>query len=270
MSSLTGLLRGPLASGVGLFLTGCMGIGSGPEVTSSTASAEPEQIDIRRFIGPDYCPEIRIRPGTEVLREYRGAEEPANVAWQASIGDTARECLYDGQGNLTLRIGVSGRVAAGPQGGPGTVSLPLRISVVKHLEAVLSTELYPQAVAIQASNSAVFREVREVTVPSPGQERDYIIYIGFDAEGRNLLGNEPPPPPPVQTVRRPEPQPAPQAVQAQPAPPAAAPAQPVQPAPAAQSAQPAPAAQSGQPARVLEVPDTGIVLPPGWGGAHDG
>lgn len=155
----------------------------------SQASAGAGELDPRQFLGPDYCPEIRIREGTEVKRNYeRGHEDdPAFVIWQGSVAETARECLYDPAGNLTLRIGVSGRVIAGPRGGPQTVQLPLRIVVVKHKEAVLASELYPLTVAIPPGNSTVFREVREITVPSPGTSRDYIIYIGFDEKGENLL-----------------------------------------------------------------------------------
>ena len=146
------------------------------------APTNPDEIDVRRYLGPNYCPDLRVREGTEVLRRYeRGKEEEANsVIWQASIGDTARECLYDTQGNLTLRIGVSGRVISGPKGGAGDISLPLRIAVVKYQEEVFYSEVKTLAISIPASNSTVFRNVYEVTVPSPGRDRDYLIYVGFD------------------------------------------------------------------------------------------
>ena len=57
----------------------------------------------------------------------RGHEDDPNyVIWQASVGKTARECLYDLQGGLTLKIGVSGRVIAGPKGGAADVSRPVQ------------------------------------------------------------------------------------------------------------------------------------------------
>lgn len=150
------------------------------------APANPDDIDVRRYLGPDYCPDLRVREGTEMLRRFeRGKQdEPASLIWQASIGDTARECLYDLEGNLTLRIGVSGRVLAGPKGGPGVVNLPLRIAVVKYQEAVLYSDLKQLAITIPAANSTVFRNVYEATVPSPGRDRDYLIYVGFDEEGK--------------------------------------------------------------------------------------
>ena len=225
MASLTGSPRcsvPALAFGLALMLSGCSMFGgdSEPQASATSAAGSPaEQIDVRRYIGSGYCPELRIREGTEVVRNYeRGREdEPAHVIWQASVGKTARECLYDQAGNLTLRIGVSGRVIAGPKGGPQTVSLPLRLAVVKYKEAVLANELAPLAVTIPPGNSTTFNEVREITVPSPGDSRDYVIYAGFDEKGENLLDpaaalvaavepeepeeevveiEEPPPPPP--------------------------------------------------------------------------
>ena len=137
-----------------------------------------------------YCDLVDIAEDSGILRRYeRGKEDdPDFIIWQASIGDTARECLYDAQGNLTLRIGVSGRVLAGPKGGPGVVNVPLRIVVVKYKEAVLYSELKPLAITIPAENSTVFRNVYEVTVPSPGRGRDYLVYVGFDGGEKDDKG----------------------------------------------------------------------------------
>lgn len=220
------VVRGAAFAGKGIVaalavaLAGCMGTGSDgadPVATASTVAAGSEQeIDVRRYLGPDYCPELRIREGTEVLRRYEPGheEEPAFVVWQASVGKTARECLYDAQGNLTLRVGVSGRVVAGPKGGSGSVALPLRIAVVKYKEAVLASELHPLNLTIPAIGPAVFTEVREVTVPSPGKDRDYVLYVGFDEKGEGLLDpvqkpvvqvKKAPPPPPPKKKRKPAP-----------------------------------------------------------------
>jgi hypothetical protein len=189
--ALTGLVAGLVV----LSLAACTsvelpGLGKRPAKSAVTEAvgdpANPDEIDVRRYLGPNYCPDLRVREGTEMLRRFeRGKQdEPASLIWQASIGDTARECLYDLEGNLTLRIGVSGRVLAGPKGGPGAVNLPLRIAVVKYQEAVLYSDLKQLAITIPATNSTVFRNVYEVTVPSPGRDRDYLIYVGFDEDGK--------------------------------------------------------------------------------------
>ncbi|WP_414831868.1 hypothetical protein [Afifella sp. YEN Y35] len=181
------------ALSLSFLLAGCLGglgFGGGAEETvpvePGTAQKGSNEIDIRRYLGPSYCPDLRIKADTQTLRRYkRGAEESdENLVWQGSLGETARECLYDASGNLTLRIGVSGRVLAGPQGGQATVELPIRIVVVKHDEAVLTSELKKVSVTIGPELSSVFSHVYEVTVPSPGNDRDYIIYVGFDEDSK--------------------------------------------------------------------------------------
>lgn len=239
------LARLALLPAAALALSSCLGMGGGdaPATTATiTAAAGAGELDIRRFLGPDYCPELRVRPGMEVFRRYEGGRDgdAADVVWQASIGDTVRECLYDGQGGLTLRVGVSGRVIAGPKGGPGAVSVPLRIAVVKYEEAVLASDVYNLAVTIPPQNSTVFREVREIALPSPGNDRDYILYVGFDENNENLLE---PPKPVVAAVEEPV-----EVIEEPPPPRPAAP--------------PSPPAAPGTP-RILPTPTEGFVLPGG-------
>lgn len=177
------------------------GGGEKPETTAATATAATtpaaasgsEQIDIRRYLGSNYCPELRVINGAELVRRYeRGHEEdPHYIIWQASFGKTARECLWDLQGGLTLKVGVSGRVIAGPKGGPAAnVTVPLKIAIVKHREKVVTTETFSQDVALPAQGASVFTQVKQILVPSPGQDRDYIIYVGFDTGEWDALNGE--------------------------------------------------------------------------------
>jgi len=198
-----------------LAAAGCSMFGRGggaePVATASTGETVGQgagQIDVRRYLGPDYCPELRVLDGAELLRRYeRGHEDDADyLVWQASFGNMARECLYDPQGGLTLKVGVSGRIIAGPKGGAGDVTVPFKIAVVKYKEAVLASEGYSLSIAIPPAGSTAFTEVREVAVPSPGNDRDYILYIGFDIGEWDLDAGvavvaapkkpAPPPPPP--------------------------------------------------------------------------
>jgi hypothetical protein len=226
-----------------LALAGCSMFGGGgePETTATTTTTDEsgETLDVRRYLGPDYCPELRIPEGTQLLRRYeRGHEEdPDYVIWQASIGNTARECLYDLAGNVTLKIGVSGRVIAGPKGGAGKVSVPVKIGIVKYRESILASELLALEVTIPPQGSTVFTQVREITVPSPGTQRDYIIYVGLDVGDWDPLSPAPTLTPPA---------PAPMVVVEEPEPPPAA----------------APPAQQSTP-RELPVPSGGFVLPGG-------
>ena len=228
MPSASRLIRFAMASALPLlFAGGCSMWGSGdekPETTAATNStgstAKDEDIDVRQYLGPDYCPEIRVVNGAELMRRFEGGHEDdvKFVVWQASVGKTARECLWDLQGGLTLKIGVSGRVIAGPKGGASTVSVPLKIAVVKNKEAVLATEKFSFDTTIPTAGSAVFTQVKEILVPSPGKDRDYIIYVGLDVgDWDPLVGSiapvavveEPPPVPEAALTPAPEPAPAP-------------------------------------------------------------
>ena len=192
-----------LAAAGAALLSGCMGLGGDkPEAVAAadataaapaatTPGAPLPQTASFPGLSASYCPELRVRDGTEVLRRYQKGHDndPAFVTWQASIANTARQCSMDGQGNLAIKIGVSGRAIAGPKGGPGAIMAPLRIAVVKYQEAVLASQLYQLPVTIPPENSTLFSDVRTVTVPSPGGKRDYIIYVGFD-DGRAVpIGN---------------------------------------------------------------------------------
>jgi hypothetical protein len=218
-------------------VAGCSAFRGPPEATSRAIASttqesgdatgggqETEQVDVRRYIGPSYCPELRVLEGAELLRRYeRGHQDDSSyIVWQASFGETARECLYDQQGNLTLKVGVSGRVIAGPKGGAGDVSVPFKIAVVKYKEGVLANEAQTLAITIPPIGSTTFTQVREIIVPSPGNDRDYIVYVGFDVGEWDLeagtavakvtppapppVVEEPPPPPPA---AEPPPEPAP-------------------------------------------------------------
>ena len=47
---------------------------------------DADEIDVRRYLGPDYCPEIRIREGTELVRRYeRGHEDDPDLRRLAGL-----------------------------------------------------------------------------------------------------------------------------------------------------------------------------------------
>ncbi len=78
------------------------------------------------------CPGVEIRRGAATLNVASKTTEAtaADLRYQVSFGQLARECIV-AEGNLTIKVGVQGRVIIGPQGGPGNVDVPLRYAVVK-------------------------------------------------------------------------------------------------------------------------------------------
>jgi len=109
-----------------------------------------------------------------------------DLRFQATITRTARDCTQTGD-QITARIGILGRVIAGPAGNPPTVEIPLRVAVVQGgiQEKTITTKVYRTTVSMNDSGSVPFSLVAEdVVYPvPPGATGDsYIFYIGFDPQ----------------------------------------------------------------------------------------
>jgi hypothetical protein len=109
-----------------------------------------------------------------------------DLRFQATITKTARDCTLNG-GEITARIGIQGRVIAGPAGAPSTVEIPLRVAVVQGgvQEKTIATKVYRTSVSMTEAGSEPFSLVAEELVyPTPvGAVGDsYIFYIGFDPQ----------------------------------------------------------------------------------------
>jgi hypothetical protein len=110
-----------------------------------------------------------------------------DLRFQATITRTARECTYN-SGEITARIGIQGRVIAGPAGAPATVEVPLRVAVVQSSvqeEKTIATKAYRTSVSMSEGGSVPFTLVIEdLQYPAPpGAVSDtYVFYIGFDPQ----------------------------------------------------------------------------------------
>jgi hypothetical protein len=129
------------------------------------------------------CPSVTV---SENGAAYRSAQGTATtVSYQASLTDTARECAFQGN-QVSIRVGVEGRLLLGVNGKPGTYSVPVRIQV-KRRNDVVTQRFVRVSVTVPANDTqAEFAHVEErITVPisatDPGNEYD--IYVGFEAAG---------------------------------------------------------------------------------------
>jgi hypothetical protein len=134
------------------------------------------------------CPPVSIRAGASTyLVAAPGKEAVGNdVRFQATITRTARDCTRNG-GDITARIGIQGRVIAGPAGAPETVQIPLRVAVVQGgvNEKTIATKAYRTTVTMAEDGSVPFTLVADDLVYPipPGAVADsYIFYIGFDPQ----------------------------------------------------------------------------------------
>ncbi len=110
----------------------------------------------------------------------------SDLRYQASITRTARDCTVN-NGQITARIGIQGRVIAGPAGSPPTVDIPIRVAVVH--EAItpktITTKAYQTSVSLGDANNVPFSLVAEdivYPVPTGTSGDSYVFYIGFDPQ----------------------------------------------------------------------------------------
>jgi hypothetical protein len=140
------------------------------------------------------CPPVSIRAGASTFAVAAPGKQPVgnDLRYQVSITRTARDCTRTG-GDITARIGIQGRVIAGPAGAPESVEIPMRVAVVKGgiSESTIATKAYRTTVAMTPDGSAPFTLVADdlvYPVPIGATGDSYIFYIGFDPQ---VLAPEP-------------------------------------------------------------------------------
>lgn len=134
------------------------------------------------------CPQVTVRAGASTYG-VGATGKPAvgnDVRFQASITKMARECIRNGS-EITARIGIQGRVIAGPAGAPNSVEVPLRIAVVQGGvgEKVIASKAYRTTVEMPEGGSVPFTFVAEdlsYPMPSAAVADSYIFYVGFDPQ----------------------------------------------------------------------------------------
>src|SRR3954451_22452511 len=134
------------------------------------------------------CPPVSIRAGASTYAVAAAGKQPIgnDLRFQATITRTARECSING-GEITARIGIQGRVIAGPAGAPSSVDIPLRVAVVQGgvQEKTIATKAYQTNVSMSEDGSEPFTLVAEdlaYPVPPGATGDSYVFYIGFDPQ----------------------------------------------------------------------------------------
>jgi hypothetical protein len=153
------------------------------EPAQSTTPAAPADDET----GPT-CPPVSIRAGASTFAVAAPGKQAVgnDVRYQATITRTARDCTRTG-GEITARVGIQGRVIAGPAGAPSSVEVPMRIAVVQGgvTEKVIATKAYRTTVSMSEDSSVPFTLVADdlvYPVPVGATGDSYIFYIGFDPQ----------------------------------------------------------------------------------------
>jgi hypothetical protein len=148
----------------------------------------PNPAAVPQDTGDLTCPPVTVRHGASTYAVAAPGKQPVgnDLRFQATISKMARECSLNG-GVITARIGIQGRVIAGPAGAPPAVQVPIRVAVVQGgvSEKTIATKAYQTTVNLTETGSEPFTLVAEdLTYPAPpGAVGDtYIFYIGFDPQ----------------------------------------------------------------------------------------
>jgi hypothetical protein len=168
-------------SGFMLAVASCQSGDSGSILDVGGSKTEKPQEKVLASELLAYCPTVSLREGTAFFNTYAkgGDGDPAKIVYQASISDVTRSCSR-ANGMLTIDVAVAGKVVPGPVGVTGTVTMPIRVVVVRDQE-VLYTQLqkYPVAIdSVGAATQFVFNDPN-VTVPIPAG-RDLQVFAGYD------------------------------------------------------------------------------------------
>lgn len=154
-------------------------LGGGAKKDPQQIAAEEGKILASELLA--YCPNVTLRDGTAFFNNYAkgGQGDSAKLLYQAAITDVTRSCTR-ADGMMTIKVGVAGKVVTGPAGGPGTVSMPIRIAVVRGDE-VLYSQIHKNTVQVTDTSTAtqwVFTDPN-VVIPVP-TARDIQIFAGYD------------------------------------------------------------------------------------------
>jgi hypothetical protein len=173
------VLSGFLLGGFILAAAGCQ---SSDSVLNVGADAPPPPKDkVLESELRAYCPPIVLREGTAFFRTYaKGAkDDPTKLVYQASISDVTRSCARSAD-TMTINAAAAGRVIVGPAGSAGTVTMPIRVAVVRG-EEVLYSQLHKYQVVVAEGGGAtqfVFNDPNVVIpLPEPGTIQ---VFIGYD------------------------------------------------------------------------------------------
>jgi hypothetical protein len=190
----TPFLRISALAGLAVLLAGCsmgglMGGGSATtsqnlqNATATPAAVAQAQTNALPVIATE-CPPIKVRLGGEAMFNYGSGRtgDPKALRYQGVIDEATRNCVVS-NGQITVNMGVAGRVLLGPAGNQSSVNAPIRFAVERDGQAIYS-EKYTVAVPITppAQSAEFAKVVQNVSIPYLGGET-ITIWVGFDTRG---------------------------------------------------------------------------------------
>lgn len=153
-------------------------------LVSGGPDPKTEQETLEKFATVAVCPDVQVRDGTQMMAVFEKGKEGdyGAIRFQGTIRKYARECRTDASGTTTIKVGVAGRLLAGPKGATGATVLPVRVVLVRDGDEVLYSKLYPVNVTIAPGTAAADWDLvaPDVVVTGDKSQGNFVIYVGFD------------------------------------------------------------------------------------------
>jgi hypothetical protein len=135
------------------------------------------------------CPRFQVWPreGYVTIYEQGRVGDGLAVLHRGEITKTARECHIE-PGQVSVKVGFSGRVLLGPKGATGNVSLPVNVFITDAKRQRIVTDKARVDVAVALEKPiGYFSLVRTLTfkIPEGSRPGEYEVYVAFD---RNAPG----------------------------------------------------------------------------------
>jgi hypothetical protein len=130
------------------------------------------------------CPRFQVWPreGYVTIYEQGRVGDGLAVLHRGEITKTARECHIE-PGQVSVKVGFSGRVLLGPKGATGNVSLPVNVFVTDAKRQRIVTDKARVDVAVALEKPiGYFSLVRTLTfkIPEGSRPGEYEVYVAFD------------------------------------------------------------------------------------------
>ncbi len=130
------------------------------------------------------CPKVRALPHERNLTVYEEGRigDGLAIKHRGEITKTARECSVE-NGRVTVKYGFSGRVLLGPRGQPGTVTLPVQVTLADGKRESVGSEVLKVNVDMSLEKPiGYFSAVRTITFDLAQGTRagEYEISLSFD------------------------------------------------------------------------------------------
>lgn len=177
-------VTGSALAGLLLVVAGCQSGGSGGVLGFGGGAKEPQAVPEGKVLASElraYCPRVTVKEEMSAINKYAGGGEgdPAKLSYQASVTESTRSCNR-ATGMLAMNVAVAGRVVPGPAGASGTVTLPVRISVVRADGEVLYSQVHNRQVSFSGNQVQQFiLNDPNVVVPIP-VDNSLQVFAGFD------------------------------------------------------------------------------------------